>query len=228
MNKLYLALVLHNHQPIGNFDFVVEDAYQKAYEPMIAALERHPGVRLAVHYSGALRDWLKIHHPDFLRRVRALVGRKQLEILTGAHFEPILVSLPDADKLGQIAKLTESIRADFGAEPIGVWLAERVWEPHLPKVLHEAGLEYTIVDDTHFKVAGYGDDDLFGYYVTEEQGQPLKIHRARVQAEPDGSQRGVVVGRGAGLAAEDELRPALRQPIASGSRQGSTRSMIWM
>lgn len=175
MNKIYLALALHNHQPVGNFDFVIEDAFNKAYEPMIAALERHPGVRLALHYSGPLRDWLKIHHPDFLRRIRALVGRKQLEILTGAHFEPILVALPDADKLGQIAKMTETIRADFGAEPIGAWLAERVWEPHLPKPLHEAGVEYTIVDDTHFKVAGYSEDDLFGYYVTEEQGHPLKI-----------------------------------------------------
>jgi hypothetical protein len=175
MNKIYLSLALNNHQPVGNFDFAIEDAYQKAYEPMISALERHPGVRLAMHYSGSLRDWLKTHQPDFLRRVRALVGRKQIEIMTGAYYEPILVAIPDADKLGQIAKLTEAIRADFGAEPIGAWLAERVWEPHLPKPLQEAGVQYTIVDDTHFKYAGYAESDLFGYYVTEEQGHPLRI-----------------------------------------------------
>jgi alpha-amylase len=175
MDKIYLSLALHNHQPVGNFDFVIEDAFQKAYEPMIAALEQHPGVRLAMHYSGPLRDWLKACKPDFLRRLRTLVGRKQIEIMTGGYYEPILVALPDADKLGQINKLTEAIRADFGAEPIGAWLAERVWEPHLPKALHEAGVEYTIVDDTHFKYAGYTDDDLFGYYVTEEQGHPLKV-----------------------------------------------------
>src|SRR5512135_2143671 len=150
MNKIYLSLALHNHQPVGNFDFVIEDAYQRAYDPMIDALERHPGVRLALHYSGVLHDWLKRHHPDFLQRVRTLVGRRQVEILTGGHYEPVLVALPDADKLGQIARLTDTIRADFGAEPIGAWLAERVWEPHLPKSLHEAGVQYTIVDDTHF------------------------------------------------------------------------------
>lgn len=175
MNKIYLSLALHNHQPVGNFDFVIEDAFQKAYEPMLAALERHPGVRLAMHYSGPLRDWLKARRPDFLKRVRALVGRRQIEILTGAYYEPILVTLPDADKQGQITKMTESIRSDFGAQPIGAWLAERVWETHLPKVLNQAGIQYTIVDDTHFKYAGYTDDDLFGYYVTEEQGLPLKI-----------------------------------------------------
>ncbi|HEY4723203.1 MAG TPA: 4-alpha-glucanotransferase, partial [Anaerolineae bacterium] len=175
MNKIYLSLALHNHQPVGNFDYVIEDAYQRAYEPMIAALERHPGMRLALHYSGSLRDWLKANQPDFLRRVRTLVGRKQIEIMTGGYYEPVLVVLPDADKLGQIAKLTEAIRADYGAEPTGGWLAERVWEPHLPKALHEAGLEYTVVDDTHFRYVGYTDDDLFGYYVTEEQGRTLKI-----------------------------------------------------
>ena len=175
MNKIYLSLALHNHQPIGNFDFVIEDAYQRAYEPMIAALERHPGVRLAVHYSGPLLDWFKAHHPDFLPRVRALVGRRQVEILTGGYYEPVLVALPDADKLGQIAKLTKTIRADFGVEPIGAWLAERVWEPHLPKPLYEAGVQYTIVDDTHFQYVGYTADDLFGYYVTEEQGRPLNL-----------------------------------------------------
>ena len=175
MNKIYLSLALHNHQPVGNFDYVIEDAYHRAYAPMIAALERHPGVRLALHYSGSLRDWLKANQPDFLRRVRTLVGRKQIEIMSGGYYEPVLVALPDADKLGQIAKLTEAIRADYGSEPTGGWLAERVWEPHLPKALHEAGIEYTVVDDTHFRYVGYADDDLFGYYVTEEQGRTLKI-----------------------------------------------------
>ena len=175
MNKVYLAFAFHNHQPVGNFDFVLEDACDKAYEPMIAALEHHPGVRLAMHYSGPLRDWLKANKPEFLRRVRTLVGRKQIEIMTGGYYEPVLAALPDADKLGQIAKLTEAIQSDFAAKPVGAWLAERVWEPHLAKPFHEAGVEYTVVDDTHFKYVGYTDDDLFGYYVTEEQGHPLKI-----------------------------------------------------
>jgi alpha-amylase len=151
------------------------DAYQKTYEPMLAALEQHPAVRAALHYSGPLRDWLIAYQPDFIKRVRALVGRKQIEVLTGGYYEPVLTALPDADKQGQIAKMSEAVVKDFGMEPMGMWLAERVWEPHLPKVLHEAGLRYTILDDTHFKYGGYVDDDLFGYYVTEEQGRPLNL-----------------------------------------------------
>ena len=172
---IHLALAIHNHQPVGNFDHVFAEAYERAYLPMVEALERHPNVRLALHYSGPLRDWLVANRPDFLPSVRALVQRGQVEMMGGAYYEPILVALPDADKQGQIRKMTQEIWEDFGYRATGGWLAERVWESHLPKVLTEAGLEYTIVDDTHFKYVGMEDKDLFGYYVTEEQGVTYKI-----------------------------------------------------
>src|SRR5512136_2092901 len=175
MNKIHLSLAIHNHQPVGNFDWVFENATQYAYEPMIAALERHPGVRLALHYTGPLRDWLVEHRPDLIARVRALVERDQVEMLTGGYYEPILISLPDVDKIGQIIKLTAAIKRDFGYDATGAWLSERIWEPHLPKPLAEAGVQYTIVDDTHFKYVGLQDRDLFGYYITEEQGYALKL-----------------------------------------------------
>jgi alpha-amylase len=127
MNKIYLSLILHNHQPVGNYDFVIADAHQKAYEPMLAALEKHPAVRVALHYSGPLRDWLAKAQPEFIKRVRTLVGRKPIEILTGGYYEPVLTALPDADKQGQITKMSEAVLKDFGVEPIGMWLAERVW-----------------------------------------------------------------------------------------------------
>lgn len=173
--SIYLALAIHNHQPVGNFEFVFEEAFEKAYLPLVELLERHPSVRLALHYTGPLRNWLVERKPDFLQRVRKLVGRGQVEVMTGGYYEPILVSIPDADKLGQIAKLSAAVESDFGYSPSGAWLAERVWEPQLAKVFHEAGVAYTIVDDTHFKYIGLTDDDLFGYYVTEEQGYVLKI-----------------------------------------------------
>ncbi|MER3467202.1 MAG: hypothetical protein C4312_00940, partial [Thermoflexus sp.] len=168
MGTIYLALAFHNHQPVGNFDWVFEEAYRRAYEPLIAALERHPGVRVALHYTGPLRDWLQAHRPDFFPRIRRLVERGQVELMAGAYYEPILAVIPEADQ-------AEAIRADFGFEPTGFWLAERVWEPHLPRALAPHGLRYTIVDDTHFKWVGLGDEDLFGYYVTEDLGYPLKI-----------------------------------------------------
>jgi len=175
LKHIYLALAIHNHQPVGNFDWVFEKGCDEAYQPMIEALERHPTVKMALHYTGPLRDWIAENRLELIERIRALVARGQVEMMTGGYYEPILVALYDADKRGQIEKLTQTVRDDFGYEPTGAWLAERVWEPHLAKPLAEAGIQYTIVDDTHFKYTGLEDEDLFDYYVTEEQGITLKI-----------------------------------------------------
>lgn len=175
MHRLVLSLVIHNHQPVGNFDHVIAEATERAYAPMIDLLERHPRVRVGLHYSGCLLDWLREHHPDLLRRVRALVARSQVEILTGAYYEPILPVIPDPDKRGQIDKLTRVVAEEFGYAAEGFWLAERVWEPHLARSLGAAGVRYTVVDDTHFRRVGLDEPELLGYYITEEQGVPLAL-----------------------------------------------------
>ncbi len=175
MNRIYLGLAIHNHQPVGNFPWVFEQAYKQAYLPMLESLERHGAVRLSLHYSGCLYDWLEAVHPEFLSRLARLVERGQVEIMGGAYYEPILPSIPDADKVGQIAKMNMFIKGKFGVVPRGFWLAERVWEPHLAKILAEAGMELTLVDGGAFKSVGLKQEALFGYYVTEEQGKQIML-----------------------------------------------------
>jgi hypothetical protein len=71
--------------------------------------------------------------------------------------------------------MTRAVRDLFGTEATGLWLAERVWEPHLPKPLAAAGVKYTIVDDTHFLHVGLTDADLVGHFITEEDGAMIAI-----------------------------------------------------
>jgi len=170
-----LGLVIHNHQPVGQFDSVMEEVYERAYELFVAALERHPRVRLGLHYTGSLLDWLRERKPEFMYRIRALVERGQVEILSGGYYEPVLPSIPDDDKLSQIWKLTEALRNDFGYNATGMWLAERVCGPCLPTHLHAAGIEWTIVDDIHFKMVGVTDEELVSYYLTEDMGNAVNV-----------------------------------------------------
>ncbi|HEX5239611.1 MAG TPA: 4-alpha-glucanotransferase, partial [Candidatus Limnocylindrales bacterium] len=130
--RIALALVLHNHQPVGNFGWVIEDVFEHAYAPMLAALERHPRIRVGLHYSGPLLAWLADQRPDFLPRVRALVERGQVEVLGGGLAEPILPAIPARDRLGQLVALADLVESAVGVRPRGAWLAERVWEPDLP------------------------------------------------------------------------------------------------
>ena len=82
--------------------------------------------------------------------------------------------MPDSDKIGQIRALSEYVREKIGYDAHGMWLAERVWEPHLPKPIADAGINHVVVDDFHFKMAGLRDDDLDGYYLTEEQDRTVR------------------------------------------------------
>jgi len=175
MGQVVLGLVFHNHQPIGNFGWVNEEHYEKAYEPMVAALERHPGVRVGLHYTGSLLDWLRMTHPDLLDRIRALAERGQIEVVGGGFYEPVLAVLPEVDRVGQVRALADAVRETFGTTPTGMWLAERVWEPGLPHSLVDAGMQWTIVDDTHLLASGVGPDELYGYYLTEDDGRPIGV-----------------------------------------------------
>jgi hypothetical protein len=175
LSKVSLVLVIHSHQPVGNFDHVVEEAYRKAYAPFLEVLAAHPGIRLSLHYSGILLEWLEKRHPEFFVQLQQLVGRGQVELVGGGYYEPILPAIPDRDKQTQLRKLTEYLRARFGVQPRGAWVAERVWEPSLARPLAEAGVEYVVLDDTHFLAAGLEPSQLHGIYITEELGLPLRL-----------------------------------------------------
>jgi hypothetical protein len=173
--RIALALTLHNHQPVGNFGWVIAETYDQAYEPMVDALERHPGIRLALHYSGPLLAWLRAERPEFIARLAALVERSQVEIVGGGWYEPVLAALPERDRVGQLVRMADELEATFGRRPRGAWLAERVWEPDLPTALRAAGYDWTILDDAHFRAAAIPEDDLWGSYTTDDQGKVLTV-----------------------------------------------------
>ncbi len=173
--ELTFLFGVHNHQPTGNFESVVRDAIDRAYRPFLEVLLEVPELAVTIHCSGALLAFLRDKaHPTF-DLLGSLVSDGRVELLTGGFYEPILPMLPDRDKVGQIQALTEFLKSSFGVSPRGMWLAERVWEPHLPKVLRDAGVEFVLLDDSHFASAGLDPESLGGYYLTEEQGATLAV-----------------------------------------------------
>ena len=174
--KFYLTLLIHAHQPCGNFEHVLEKAYDTSYLPFIEHLEAHPGVHLGLHYSGPLLTWIENHRPEYFVRLKKLVQSGQVEFVGGGFYEPILVSIPPEDQLEQITRLAAYIEKHFGRIPSGAWLAERVWEPQLPAALAAANVAYTLVDDMHFLAAGFEPEELFGAYVAEDQGKTVWLY----------------------------------------------------
>ena len=170
-----LSLVIHNHQPVGNFGWVIEDVYEHAYSPMLHALERHPGIRLGLHYTGPLLQWLGANRPEALDQIRGLVDRGQVEVLGGGYYEPILVTLPDRDRRGQAVRMRDEVEALFGKRPRGAWLAERVWEPSLAFDLADAGYDWTVLDDNHLRAASIHEDEMWTAFTTDDRGARLTV-----------------------------------------------------
>ena len=174
--KKRLALVIHFHQPVGNLDSVVRNATDRCYRPFLEVLDAHPDVRMTLHYSGCLLEWLEENAPDVTRTLRDLSERGQVELMTGGFYEPVLAALPRVDQVGQIEMLTEHLRDAYRADPKGLWLTERVWEQDVIPALIDAGVGYTVLDDTIFHSVGIADQDLTGPFVTEHDGRPLLVY----------------------------------------------------
>jgi 4-alpha-glucanotransferase len=175
LSKFHLVLLIHAHQPIGNFDDVYERAYRQSYLPFLEVLARHPSIRIGLHYSGPLLEWIEARHPDYIELLRRLVVRGQVELVGGGLYEPILIAIPVEDRLEQIHRLAAYLEGRFGRRPSGAWLAERVWEPALPATFAQAAVDYTLVDDTHFLASGLDPEQLYGYYLVEELGAAVKV-----------------------------------------------------
>jgi len=174
-NPVRLILALHNHQPIGNFDHVFEQAYQDSYLPFLDVFSRYDSLKMSLHTSGSLMEWLAEHKPDYLDRLARLVEARRIEILGGAYFEPILAMIPSQDRIGQIRGYTRWLQNRLGATIRGLWTPERVWEQSFTRDLVDAGIEYTVLDDFHFKSAGLSDDQLAGHLLTEDEGRVLSV-----------------------------------------------------
>ena len=169
------AFYIHNHQPAGNFDDVYEYAYKHSYLPLLKTLMNHKTIKFGIHNSGTLLEWISKNHPEFLEILRDVVKTGQAEILSSAYAEPILTLIPQRDAIDQIKYFNDYLFRQFDRQPKGLWLTERIWEPRLIPVLLDAGIEYILLDDTHFLYAGVENKDLYSYYITEEDGRILKI-----------------------------------------------------
>ncbi len=169
---LRFAFGAHLHQPVGNFDHIVEQHVREAYRPFLERLDAHGFAPVTLHVSGPLLEWLEAHDRRFLDYLGRLVSDGKIELLLAGYDEPILAALPRPDRVQQIAWMREALLRLFGpaGRAEGLWLTERVWDPDLAADLAAAGVRYCLVDDRHFLVSGFPRDRLHMPYWTEGSG----------------------------------------------------------
>ena len=167
--------VLHCHQPAGNLPAVMQQAYARCYRPLLETLARFEAVKVTLHVSGALLEHAALEEPSFIAALRDRVAAGQVELLGGGFYEPVLSALPDADALGQLRMMRLCLDKHFGVRPNGAWLAERVFEPDLPRILAASGARFTFLDAHHVQAALPDRGVADGYFVTEKAGRLLAV-----------------------------------------------------
>jgi len=184
MNNRPISLLfgVHAHQPVGNFDFVMEEAHVRCYRMFLQTVERYPDFRFSVHFSGWLLDWLIERYPEDMERLAMMTRRGQVEWFGSGDCEPVLASIPHRDRVSQINRLSDKIERIFGQRPRGAWLTERVWESAVVPSLADCGIEYVAVDDYHFLCAGEAAGKLDSHFTTEEDGRRLDLFPISEQA----------------------------------------------
>ncbi|HEY9160741.1 MAG TPA: alpha-amylase/4-alpha-glucanotransferase domain-containing protein [Desulfomonilia bacterium] len=173
--KIKLAFCIHSHQPVGNYPKVFEQGARDCYLPFLEYLKKYPDIRATLHFTGPLLEWFEKKRPEFYNLLGALISTGQVELMGGGFYEPILPAIPADDAVRQIMMCCEFFLKKFGMKPSGIWCTERVWDPSLPLKISGSGIDYTLLDDTHFLAAGLRPDDVHGYYITEREGASLKV-----------------------------------------------------
>ncbi len=175
MPPIRFVFGLHLHQPVGNFDHVFEQHMRDVYRPLVEHLTKADFLPVVLHLSGPLLEWLEAHDTSYLDQLGRLVSDDRVELLLAGFYEPVLASLPRADRVEQITWMREALKRRFGTDTRGLWLTERVWEPELAADLAEAGVGYAVVDDRHFLVTGFTADRLHAPYWTESNDKRVAL-----------------------------------------------------
>lgn len=175
MTSIRLVFGLHLHQPVGNLDHVFEQHVHDVYRPILERLSERGFLPLVLHLSGPLLEWLEQHDTGYLDLLGKLVSDRKVELLLAGFYEPVLASLPRADRVEQIQWMRDAVRRRFGVDARGLWLTERVWEPELAADLADAEVRYALVDDRHFLVSGFRSEQLHTPYWTESDGKRVAL-----------------------------------------------------
>ncbi len=175
MGSIPFLFGLHNHQPVGNFDSVIEKLTKSCYSPFLKIARNYPFFKFSLHISGPLLNWWKDHDTKIIDLIAELCDRNQIELFGGGFYEPILAIWDKEDRIEQISILLNTIKELFGQTPQGLWLTERVWEQHIVEDIVDCGIRYVVVDDRHFIVSGFKKEDLYSYYLTESNGKVVSI-----------------------------------------------------
>jgi hypothetical protein len=164
-----------NAPPVYYTEDQLEKLYSIAVFPFLNELYKYREIKITMFFSGPFLEWIDRKHPEYIAVLQEMIKRKQVEILGGGYFMPVLPMISHPDRLGQIELLTTSIRKILGKRPRGVWLTKGLWDTSLAQSLKTAGMEFTFLADGFFKALRVKNREWCFPKITEYQGKAVTV-----------------------------------------------------
>ncbi|MHB8904184.1 MAG: hypothetical protein ACYC40_03735, partial [Patescibacteria group bacterium] len=141
---------LHFYQPANIEDYKIKQALDKSYWRLIRLMEEHPSLKMTWNITACLVERLAdMDEASFLRRLKNLVDRSQIELTGSAAYHGFLPLLSEAEIISQI-KINETIlKKHFGVgfKKNGFFLPEMAYSPAVAKIVKKLGYQWLILDE---------------------------------------------------------------------------------
>ncbi|MBO5691672.1 MAG: hypothetical protein J6R96_07440 [Spirochaetaceae bacterium] len=156
------------------------DSQYHEYYKLLQFLYAHPSCHLSISISGRHLDWFARNHREFLLVLSELIGRKQVEILGGAYYNPLLPTILPVDRVGQIELYTTALRRHTGKRPRGMVVPNNAWDPSLVSCLKNCAMDFVMMDS---RLIPQGTN-TFLPYIVQEQGKIIYVLGQNQQHSP--------------------------------------------
>lgn len=171
-------------------DAVFDSQYHQYYK-LLQHLYGNPSCHISLSISGRHLDWLARNHREFLMVLSELANRRQVEILGGAYYNPLLPAILPVDRVGQIEMFTTALRRHTGKRPRGMVVPNNAWEPGLVSSLRTCSMDFVMMDTRLIPQ----DKRCFLPYIVQEQGKILYVLGQDQQLLPFSGDEGIVPPR---------------------------------
>lgn len=148
MSSIYVSFNLKSVSTSMESNEILDKNYQAVYKPIVKFLYTHPNFHFSFSLSGNQIRFFKKRKNELITIFRELVERKQVEVLGGGYYDPVMPLLYPVDRNGQIDMLSAEIRQTVGKRPRGISLFGDCWDSSLVNNIHTCGIEYVLLEST--------------------------------------------------------------------------------
>ncbi|NQT57975.1 MAG: DUF1926 domain-containing protein [Bacteroidetes bacterium] len=172
MSKKKIILGIYSQKPLGTQVEDLEYSLFHCYKPLLTYLYTHEDIKFVFYISIIILEWFENNYPEINMLINDMVKRKQLEILSGGYFDPILTILPLKDRALQIEMSTTFLRKRFGKRPNGIWITDQIWNPSLVSTFNSCGINNLLINTSN-KIQ---KKELLSPFTMQEMGKTINIY----------------------------------------------------